>query len=184
MLALAALAGCVAKKPVANQPKEKEKPVLEQQMIVNTPEGEATQRNPKTRQVTYHVRWKKAQINVEDKGPFAGNMESVSGEIYDKKGIASTFSGDLAKASKETQFLTLTGHVVVISNREKATITCDRVEYHGDEKIVKAFGNVQVQGTYGMLSGLNEIWATPDLNYKATPGMFKKPSTPGKFKKP
>jgi lipopolysaccharide assembly outer membrane protein LptD (OstA) len=116
---------------------------------------------------------------VAEEGVFSGTMERVSGEMFDQDSdvplVANTFRGDHAVALKETQALVVTGNITMISKEQGVTINCDKVEWLAKEKIVKASGNVRIHGTYGEMSGLNEVWASPDFKHVATPGMFKQP---------
>lgn len=106
--------------------------------------------------------------------------------MYKDGSAANTFQADSARAEKDTfltrpyvKFLTLTGHVridahVTVDAKERqTTLTCDRLEWYAKEKLMKAFGHVEVSGTLGQLSGLNEVWASPELKTIATPNMFK-----------
>ncbi len=142
------------------------------------PHGEASIRSQTPqRDLIYRITWADGVVQVGNEGVFAGTMESVSGEFYEKSKLASTFQAEHAKADRDTDTLTLTGHVTVISKAYNATLTCDKVEWRNKEKIVKAFGNIQIHGEMrgenGTFSGLDELWATPALDYFATPGMFK-----------
>lgn len=175
-MAALCLAGCTSAPQKAAEPKpEKEKPLLAQPLSVNTPRGEATVRGlPPDRDIHYHLAWKEAQIEVGNLGVLAGTMEGVSGEFYEKSQIASYVTAEHAKAEKDTGLLTLTGHVTVVSKTHDATLRCDKVEWDDKDKIVKAFGNVQLIGTQGTLTGLNEVWASPKLDYFSTPAMYRK----------
>jgi len=179
ILCYALVVGCgsSANHPAPSAPKQK--PVLQQPLVVNSISGEATIRsNHRDRQVLYHIHWKKAAVDVSDIGLFAGNMDDVEGEMYRKGKVVSTFTADHASANRDQQLLVLTGRVHAVSTTEKAAITCDRLEWHAAEEIAKAFGHIEVHGERATLSGLDEVWATPDLNYLATPSMFKRPPTP------
>jgi len=186
MLVVILCVGCgggakqVVKKPV------KKKPVFDKPLPVYVTAGDAYNRKPApSRALLYHIKWTEAQLQASDEGIFAGTMEGVTGEIYDKDGkgkVASTFKGDHAEAAKATLLLTVTNHIQIESLDRKAMLTCDRVEWQGNEKMYKAFGNVVVRGTFGELTGLNEVWATDDLAFISTPDAFKRP--PKAIKRP
>lgn len=172
------LAGCgsAPQKKTTKPTPEKEKPLLAQPLTVNSPHGEATVRGlPPERDIHYHLVWNEARIDVGNQGVFAGTMEGVSGEFYEKSQIASYVKSEHAKAERESGLLTLSGNVTVVSRTHDATLRCDKVEWDDKDKIVKAFGNVQILGTQGTLSGLNEVWASPKLDYFSTPSMYRKP---------
>lgn len=144
-------------------------------MTVNSPEGEAIIRSIQdSREILYHIKWKEAQVDLADKGAFAGRMDDVSGEFYKNGKVASTFQADHAQADKETQVLTLRDHVTVVSKTQATTMACDKLEWHAGEKIVKAYGNIRMVGKFGTLKGLEELWSRSDLTYFSTPSMFKK----------
>lgn len=189
--------GCgkpAAKKGEEKKPPEKaqKNPLIPDHITVNTNAGNATVRSPESHDILYTAKWQGARVTAGAEGVLSGSMEGVEGELYDKK-RASTFKADDAVAHRESMKLTLTGHVTITAidtgphlgkepEVKRATLTCDKVEVEWvtDEKkttasVVKASGNVQVVGAFGTLSGLNEIWATPDLTTVATPSMFKKP---------
>ncbi|HVT11612.1 MAG TPA: LPS export ABC transporter periplasmic protein LptC [Fimbriimonadaceae bacterium] len=175
---LLCLAGCSgsAKQETKPKPAPKEKPLLDQPLTVNVPHGEATIRGELPRRdLIYHITWGEGVIQVGNEGIFAGTMDAVSGEFYEKGTPASTFRADHAKADRATDTLTLTGHVTVVSKTQDATLTCDKVEWRNKEQIVKAFGHIEIRGGNGIISGLDELWATPKLDYISTPGMYKKP---------
>jgi hypothetical protein len=179
--------GCGGAKQT-NEPKKppKEKPIIGDQLPVNLGPGDAMAREKTAaRDPLYHVKWQSAVAQASDNGIFAGSMEGVTGEMYNKGQIANTFKADHARAERATDILTLTDHVQLDTKEtvsesggplreiRKATLTCDKLEWHGKEKYVVATGNVKVLGTYGALTGLNEVWATPDLKTIASPSMFK-----------
>jgi len=190
---------CSAPKAVPNE-KEKEKPVIGQ-VKINTSNGEAIERKVPSREISYHIKWETAQVAAGDKGISAGRMDTVSGEMYDKGEVVNTFKADHADADRSKQLLILTGHVQVDSKgnqdastvpvqgsqappaQKSARIVCERLEWHAVEKVflgrryysgtVKAFHNIDLTGSYGVISGLDELWATPDLTHVGTPEMFK-----------
>jgi len=111
-------------------------------------------------------------------------MDDVDGEAYERGQVASTFKADHASANRAEQILTLTGHVRAYSESQRTTIACDKLEWHAKDQIVKAFGHIEVRGKFAILSGLDEVWATPELNYFASPAMFKRPEAPVRLSRP
>jgi hypothetical protein len=145
-------------------------------VTVETTNGDATIRSPKTRDILYHVVWQKGELNVADSGIFAGSMDEISGEIYDKGNVlASTFSADTASASKEKQLLTLLGHVRLNSKAQKSTISCDKLEWHADVRMARAMGHVVATGQFGTIGPQDEMWSNPDLKIISTPDLIKHP---------
>ena len=61
---------------------------------------------------------------------------------------------------------------VVLQSIDKAnTLNAPKIEYRGDVKLVRAMGGVTANGPFGTLSGVPELWATPDLRLIGTPDM-------------
>ncbi len=190
---LLAIAGCQAPSSHADTQAPAKPP--EKKVTINASGGEATELDA-NRLPLYHVVWTSAQIDVADQsGINAGTMNGVAGEMYEKGKVVSTFKADHAWANRAAltpngpyylRILVLTGSVTAESKIRgkplarspgpiQATMACDKLEWHNNEKIVKAFGHIRISGTYAVLSGLDEVWATPDLKYFATPSMFKRP---------
>jgi hypothetical protein len=173
LLMAVACHGCAPSAPKSKLV-DKVKPILKQPLTVVTPDGEATERsNGPGREPLYHVTWRNAKVDVSDKGPFAGRMEGVKGEMYHKGQVSNTFGADYANADRNTRLLTLTGHVQLISKADQIVLTCDKVEWLVKEKIVKATGHVKAVGNFGSVGVADELWATPDLKVIATPDSFK-----------
>jgi hypothetical protein len=179
------LAGCAAPKK-ANEPKPKDNPLLNQEITVHSPNGEATVRS--NGKLVYHIKWKDGTVAVGSEGPLQGAMEGVSGELYDDKGVPAPFRGDQAVAVKATKLLTITGNVKVHSNSQNATIACDRLEWVQGAELIKAKGNVVASGKFGELGPAAEMWSTSDFSMISTPAMWDPklipPKPESKAKKP
>ena len=61
---------------------------------------------------------------------------------------------------------------MIESHDPNLTLKCEKLDYSGNEKILRAHKKVQVLGTIETVGTIEEIWATPDLKTIATPDMF------------
>lgn len=171
------LVGCGAK-PASNKQEEKPKaePLLKNAVTINAEPGEAEVRDASDKRVLlYKVSWQKASVSISNDGPFASAMETVAGSLFDNGTEASHFQAKSASANKEKNLLKLYGGVNVNSNSYKMKIHCDSLEYRAGDKLVVARGHIRAEGENGVLTGPEEIWATPDLKVIATPKEFKRP---------
>ncbi len=169
------LSGCgsAPRKIATPHPKKKEDTPFGEGLTALTTNGDAVIRslNGDAKRL-YSIKWAKAQIDASDKGIFAGSMDEVKGSVFQKDVDASSFSATRAEAKREEQLLVLTGGVTLTSTSKKIHLTCDRVEWHGHEELIKALGNVRAAGAFGTMSKMDELWATPDLAIISTPALF------------
>lgn len=100
-------------------------------------------------------------------------MNTVSGTLFEKDKETSDFYGQKAVSKKDSDVLALEGKVRVVSREQKATMYCDRLEWHGDRELVIAKGNVRVDSPLFVMEAGSELWCTPDLSQVATPDLFK-----------
>ena len=98
--------------------------------------------------------------------------EIVTGEIFKDNKVSCTFSAVNGEGDRDSEILTLTNRVRVVSKAPACTVTCDKLIYYGDKKFFKAIGNVHVLGTMGSVGTIDEVWATADFQRIATPDMF------------
>ncbi len=167
--------GCGATKSTSSKPPEV-KPLLEKPIAVHADPGTVEVRSPDNLQeILYKISWQKASLTIGNEGPFASDMEGVSGSMFAGGKEASSFQAESASANKEKQLLKLSGGVDVQSNSYKMKLHCDNLEYRAKQKLIVAKGHLVVSGVNGSLSGPDEIWATPDLKVIATPKEFKRP---------
>ncbi len=141
---------------------------------INITDGSATYLGTKNQKM-WLIRWKSGVAMITPSDPKAnsmGNLLSVSGEIYQKNKVASTYTADRGQGDKQKQKLTLTDHVHVVASNPAVTIDCDHMTYDGRLKIIRAKGHVHVTGALSTVGTLEEIWTTPDLQLIATPEMF------------
>ncbi len=158
--------------PKQNAPAEEKPPSV----MVHTGMGSTDHLSPAPKRTKlWTVRWEHADLTMGSESQQSGKMETVTGEIYRDGHRISTFAGDTGHGSQTNQTLELDGHVKVIGADPKGTLTCDRLEYDGQAKILKAKGAVTYDGANGILGPLPELWATPDLKEISSPELFKKP---------
>jgi LPS export ABC transporter protein LptC len=110
----------------------------------------------------------------EKGGQFTGELSGVTGEIFKSEVVACTFQADRSTADKNKDILVLEGNTKVVSKDMKMTLTCDRIRYDAKTEFVQALGKVKIHGPSGTVTGLEEVWATPDMKEFGTPDMFKK----------
>jgi hypothetical protein len=118
------------------------------------------------------ARWKSAIAHLYDGGDFAGRMTAVDGSIYQASKEVSTFSAASGEAVKASETLTLREEVTLTANESGIKLTCDELVYEAKKELIKAKGNVRIEGKMGVISGVNEIWTTPELKTVATPDMW------------
>jgi len=128
----------------------------------------------------YDVRCRSSDLHYDDASKnYWGDMEGVSGTFYDKDEPVATYSADSGQADKATNLLRLRGHVHLVTvpkpKETETTLTCDNLEWHSDQRIVKAFIRVTVRGSKGTIGPMDEVWGSPTLNLIATPDLFSKP---------
>jgi hypothetical protein len=178
-LVLSLLAGCGSSPkdaPAKKAPPKEEKTEAPKPTSINLGEGSADKMGGAQNQVRlWTVKWKSAQMDFYQTGKnFAGTLNDVTGSIYDNGSTASTFEGVRSRADKAKEVLILEGKVKVISQKPRLTLTCDRMTYSAKDRIVRAHGHVVVRGESGTISGLQDVWATPELDVLGSPEMFRK----------
>jgi hypothetical protein len=174
------LAGC-GPAPNAGKKAENKPATPEIVQTVESTSGSVQVLGPK-REKLWYIEWKNASVRVNEKGISFGSMEEVRGALFAEGGKDSTFSADSALGDKLDQKdsdkdkrnvrLTLEGNVHLRSKDPDAEITCDRLVYDGEKKLIDAQGHVRVQGKVGTIGTLSQVLATFPLKRIATPGMF------------
>lgn len=105
-------------------------------------------------------------------------LHAVQGEVYTGDGkVGSTFSADEGFADPATRQLELTGRVTVVSlpskdNRDKVTLTAEKVRWLDDRGLIAAEGNVKLQRDVWTMGPSEVLWATPDLATLGSPDQF------------
>ena len=142
---------------------------------MNTQAGTATGISKEGKRLPmWTVNWKSATIVLKADGNTVTDMKQSSGTFMQDGKAASTFHSETGAADKASGDIDINGQVVVVSLTHKATMHCDHVHYHTKgNQIVQATGNVRVDGEFGNVTGLQEVWATPDLKVFGTPDLFK-----------
>lgn len=169
-----ALVGCSGKKKAKDSDKDKAPTQLEQMSgnPINVAAGTGTHSDAKSNPL-WDVSWEEMAV-IPGKDEKA-SMRRVHGHLYTDGKATVTFEADGARADRKQDLLILQGNVKVVSDKPEATLTCERMRYEAanpKRRIVKAQGNVRVVGSVGDMGPTSEIWASPDLNIVATPGMF------------
>lgn len=121
--------------------------------------------------VSFTVVWERGGLNAANGDIQMGHLNVVSGDLYSNGKKSSRYRADRGDAVRADKRLTLTGHVVVTATDGKQSIQAPRAEYHGDVEFVRAMGGVTAEGPFGTLSGVPELWATPDFRIIGTPDM-------------
>ncbi|RYG24706.1 hypothetical protein EON82_09780 [bacterium] len=124
--------------------------------------------------VSFTVRWEKGGFKADKEGIDTGHLTTVSGDLYSNGKKSSDYQADRGDADKDKKRLTMTGDVTLRSADGKGTLTSPKAEYRGDVGLVRAMGGVTAKGSFGTLSGVPEVWATPDLKTIGTPDMVSK----------
>lgn len=146
---------------------------------VNTEAAEATRSDPMGKKL-WSVKWQSAQLEAGDR--IYGTMYAVSGTIYRNDKPVSDFYGERGVSKKDSDVLALEGKVRLVSRGvqdpgekpvPKATLYCDRLEWHGDRDLLIAKGNVRVESPLFVMDAGSELWSNPDLSQVATPDLYK-----------
>lgn len=141
-------------------------------MRITSGEGTQMTEGPNPERL-WSVKWKSAEMDIKGKSG-VGRMEGVSGVIARDGRDVATYRAARALADQERKVLTLSGQVRITSLKDpKAVLTCDKVTYTGEDKIIKAQGNIRIESGMGTLTSGSELWATPDLSHAATPDLFR-----------
>jgi hypothetical protein len=155
-------------RPTVEQPKE---PELEQIINVGPASFEKFAEGGKQERL-WTVRWKSAVANLFEGGDFAGRMQEVTGSIYQEGAEAATFTAETGTAVKASETLTLAGNVTIRAKKSGISMTCQKIVYEAKTKMIKASGGIRIEGRLGTISGVNELWTTPDLETVATPDLW------------
>lgn len=175
LLALALLGGCVKdKKPAKSGEKKDDKPEIVQNIELGAGDtlvyASVDPKSPRS----FSVRWQKGGFTATDGGVDTGHLETVSGDIFTNNVKSSEYQAPRGDAKASLKRLKLEGGVVLRSADGTRTMRADKAEYRGDVRLVRVIGNVTAGGPFGTLSGMPELWATPDLRLIGTPDMVSK----------
>lgn len=168
MLLVSGCSGGVQKK----KPKKNEPPELKK---LNTDKGSVTVRATSgAREPLWTVRWETARIEYGGENEISGKMSSVSGEMYENGQVANTFVADYAEAEKQSNRLTLTGHISVKAKEHAASMACEKLEWDGLKQLMKATGNVNLKSDLYDAGVFDILLASPTMNKIGTPDLFDK----------
>lgn len=174
LIAALLLVGCAKpKKPHVDRPKKEEKPVV-QSAGFGSGETVVYQGAEASALPSFSLSWKEGGFDVLKDGGNRGHLESPSGDIYTDGKTTSAYRSDTGDADKAAKRLEMKGNVVLRSKDGTQTLKAAQGEYRGDVRLVRAMGGVTASGPFGTLSGVPELWATPDLRLIGTPDMVGK----------
>jgi len=122
--------------------------------------------------ISFTVVWKQGGVTAAKTGGLdIGHLIDVTGDLYSKGTKSSNYRADRGDAIRASKRLTLTGDVVLLSSDGTKSLKAPKAQYRGDVGLVRAMGGVTAEGPFGTLSGVPELWATPDLSLIGTPDM-------------
>jgi len=140
---------------------------------LNTGKGSATVRSTEgPREPMWTVQWESARIEYGGENQISGTMRRVSGEMYERGAVASTFVAERAEAEKQTNRLVLLGNVVLKSQDYQSTITCEKIVWDGKKNLIRALGNVRFKSRQYKAEVFDELLASPRMNRIGTPDLF------------
>ncbi|MBS1727033.1 MAG: LPS export ABC transporter periplasmic protein LptC [Armatimonadetes bacterium] len=170
MIALA-LAGCAksgGKKQVSAANNEASAANKPDDMAIEVTAGNNTRNSEKDHKPVWEVSWQRAHLLVIN-GRQSGTMLTVTGKLYGKDGVASTFSGERAEADQAQDRLIIEGSVKITSlDSPKAVLTAKKVEWIPDLQVLKASGDVTVEGDNGVVGPIQQLYASSDLKKVGT----------------
>ena len=110
---------------------------------------------------------------TQEGGMTRSELEGVTGEIYEKGKVVSTFKSIKAVANDKDKSIALEGRVSVTSLEKKATLTANTVGWDDAQKLYDARGDVRIKSeTYEARA--DRLLADSKLKKIATPNLFKK----------
>lgn len=168
------LAACAKpKKPEGDKPKKEDKPIIGS---VGIGAGNTTiySTSDVKSPPSFTLKWTKGSFDAEKGGIGSGRLTEPSGTIFSGAKPSSTYRADEGEAIKAQKRLNMRGDVTLRSLDGTQTLKAPEAEYRGDVKLVRAMGGVVATGPFGTLSGVPELWATPDLRLIGTPDMVSK----------
>jgi hypothetical protein len=175
MLLLFVLSGCGAggAAPTAAAPETPAAEAPDDAKVVHFASGSGKRfSDGPERRLLWSVEWERGRVEYADDQRFGGEMEGLRGAITLEGEESSTFRAAQGIASRERGLLALQGGVELVSKTHELTLTCDEIEWDADAQIVKARGNVSIEGAVGSMGPVSELWASPDLKRVATPDLF------------
>ena len=158
--------GCGTSRGDSAKVKKPEKPRL---TAVRTSSGTSPFYSaPPASELLWEIHWEDARIEATGKEDVSGEMNKVTGTVYEKTKVKSRFSALKAVANRASKQLELRDTVRLTSLNPDATLRCDRVIYFGNLKRFHAVGRVMVQTKLGNVGPIDDLWANADLTKVAT----------------
>lgn len=126
------------------------------------------------------VRAESSNLELNSPNKLAGNLNKVTGCLYQKGVIASKFSADLANADQAKNKLDLSGQVVLNAEKEGLKMTALKLKWVPERKLIEASGHVMLESSDYIVGPFESILATPDLKKFGTPDTFGNPKPQSK----
>lgn len=172
-----AVAGCGNRGSGQQDPAKSNPP---EKREVKTTGGTTTKRKADaTREIAWVVHWDSSDLNFVTENDYNGHMNGVSGSIYEDGEPVGTFTADKAEAYKQSDRLTLTGHVTLKGheaqkpNELETVMTCGQLEWDSASNVIRAKDDVNVVAPAYSIGPFAELWANPKLTHFGTPDVFK-----------
>jgi hypothetical protein len=161
-------------KSVDKDKRKKEEPPIVQSVDLGAGDTTVYKSSDPKAPVSFTVKWEKGGFKAAKSGIETGHLITVTGDLFSNGKKGSDYQADRGDAVREQRLLTMTGNVKLRAVDGKGTMNAPKAEYRGDIGLVRAMGGVTAKGPFGTLSGVPELWATPDLNTIGTPDMVSK----------
>lgn len=123
---------------------------------------------PPNSELLWEVHWKASKVSLASKSEVIGQMQGVTGKIYEKGKVTCTFSSDSGQGNNKTEELSLFKNVTIISMEPGVTLYCDELIYSGKGRQFHAIGNVKLESKLGTIGPLRELWANGELTHVTT----------------
>ncbi len=95
-------------------------------------------------------------------------LDGVEGEVFEEGTSGSRFTAATGQVNQETNALELTGGVEMYSDFHKVRLLANSIEYVEEEGLIKAFGQVKIEGESFGFGPSSVLYATPGLTWFGT----------------
>ena len=147
-----------------NAPSKPNKPEV---VAIATGQANDTRTELKTHQKLWFIAWESANLAMVH-GQQSGMMFKVTGEVFEKGEIASSFFADRAEADKAANRLILDGGIKITSKTSQAVMTAKKVEWLADLKVFKASGEVVLDSPQGVVGPVDVLYSDAKLKKVAS----------------
>lgn len=175
---LVLVAGCgspsprTAKPAPAEQPApEAGEPAVERSITAGGVEMVASDDN---NQKVWSARSETATLDMMTNDNVVSRMAGVTGDLFQKGEVASTYRAEEAFANRTDRKLTLKGGVQVQNSDGPEALSAQALDWIPDKELIQLRGDVSVSSGKTYQAGpFGLLWATPDLNIIGTPDTFQ-----------